>query len=489
MICAGYAEVGPAPSGSRPGGRRACALLFLLLGCVLVLSCSRKESADSETRRITRPMMGTLVEVVWRATEGTGGAEAARLALDRMEELASRMDLYSPASELARVNAAAGKGPVKVSDALLDVIEESLTLSRMTGGAFDATVGPLEAAWGDIQHEGGGRLPGERAVHEALARVGYQRVRIDRNRKTVFLEKAGMRLDLGGIAKGYIADQGMACLQQRGIRDALINAGGDIRSSCSADSPPWRIGLQDPLKKGRLLGVFVFRSGAVVTSGTYERYFETKAGRFTHIMNPRTGRPVEGLLSVTVVAARAFLADGLATAIMVKGRREGVSLLGRLPRARGVLVERDGTIWVAEGLKGTLELGSLPAGNTVRFYGAAPLSRAIFPPARFQVLGSGFPGKPEMGLDGPWAKTESFPEPEGIAVTDLIVNPDLLDPLFREPGQQHAAKPGADTLFPPAGDDVGVVNKAVPVRQNDGRTLRDASRDEPDDFVFAASHV
>lgn len=333
-------------------------------------------------------MMGTLVEVVWRATgEGTG-AEAVRSALDRMEALSSRMSLYAPASELVEINAAAGKAPVKVSEELLDVIEKSLTLSRMTGGAFDVTVGSVEAVWGDIQRGGGGRLPGEDAVREALDRVGCERVRVDRERKTVFLEKEGMRLDLGGIAKGYIVDQAMAWLNGRGLRDVLINAGGDIRASGQPQSPPWRIGVQDPFEKGRLLGFFSLQKGAVVTSGTYERYFEAEGRRFAHIMDPATGRPVEGLLSATVIAEESFLADALATAVMVKGRQEGISMLGRFPGARGVFVERDGTIWVAKGLKDVLELAPLPAGNAVRFY--EPPGSLLLPLP--QVSGSFFPG-------------------------------------------------------------------------------------------------
>ncbi len=332
--------------------------------------------------------MGTLVEIVWRATgEGTG-AEAVRSTLDRMEALSSRMSLYSPASELVKINAAAGKAPVKVSRELLDVIEKSLTLSRMTGGAFDATVGSVEAVWGDIQREGGGRLPGEEAVRDALDRVGYQRVHVDREMKTVFLEKEGMRLDLGGIAKGYIVDQAMALLNRRGLRDALINAGGDIRASGSAESPPWRIGVQDPFEEGRLLGFFSLQEGAVVTSGMYERYFEAEEGKFAHIMDPGTGRPVEGLLSATVIAEESFIADALATAVMVMGRQDGIALLRRFPGARGVFVEQDGTIWVAEDLKDVLELGPLRSRNTVRFYGA-PVSFLLSIP---QVSGSFFPG-------------------------------------------------------------------------------------------------
>jgi thiamine biosynthesis lipoprotein len=333
-------------------------------------------------------MMGTLVEVVWRAKGEGSGAEAVRSTLDRMEALSSRMSLYSAESELVRINRGAGKAPVRVSGELLDVIEKSLTLSRMTGGAFDATVGSVEAVWGDIQREGGGAVPGEESVRAALDRVGYERVRIDPERKTVFLEKQGMRLDLGGIAKGYIVDQAMAWLKGSGMGDVLINAGGDIRASGGPDSPPWRIGLQDPFEKGRLLGFFSLRQGAVVTSGSYERYFEAEEGRFAHIMDPGTGRPVEGLLSATVIAEESFLADALATAVMVKGRQDGIVLLGRFPGAKGVFVEQDGTIWVAEDLRDVLELVPVPSRNAIRYYGPPVSSRVSFP----QVWGLFFPG-------------------------------------------------------------------------------------------------
>jgi len=245
----------------------------------------------------------------------------------------------------------------------------------MTGGAFDATVGSVEAVWGDIQRGGGGKLPGEEAVRDALGQVGYEHVKTDRRAKTVFLEKEGMRLDLGGIAKGYIVDQAMAWLNGQGVQAALINAGGDIRVSGSPEHPAWRIGLQDPLEEGSLLGVFLVRKAAVVTSGTYERYFETAEGRFAHILDPKTGRPVEGLLSATVVAEESFLADALATALMVRGRKEGISLLKGFPSAKGVLVEQDGTIWVGEGLRDVLNLDPLPPRNTLRFYPSAQVLR------------------------------------------------------------------------------------------------------------------
>ena len=352
--------------------------------------------------------MGTLVEVVWRPTGEESGADAVRSALDRMEELASRMNLYSPASELAEINAGAGKTPVKVSEELVDVIEKSLDASRMTGGGFDATVGSVEAVWGDIQRDGGGRLPGDGAVEDALERVGYQRVRIDRNTKSVFLEREGMRLDLGGIAKGYIADQGLEWLNSRGIREALINVGGDIRASGMEESPPWRIGLQDPLERGHLLGVLLIRAGAVVTSGTYERYFETKEGRHAHILNPATGRPVQGLLSATVIAEEAFFADFLATALMVKGRQDGISMLEGLPAAKAILIEENGTIWVDERIGDALELGRLPSRNTVRFYRAVPLSRIL------RDSRPGFAARQDVLCSGLSSLLPGFAPPSGL---------------------------------------------------------------------------
>ncbi|UCG39324.1 MAG: FAD:protein FMN transferase, partial [bacterium] len=368
--------------------RRVCLCFVIVLWCFLLCSCKPKNPAVEDVRRTKRPMMGTLVEIVWRATGEGDEVETVRSAMDRMETLASRMSLYSRDSELAEINSEAGRAPVKVSDELLDVIEKSLTISRRTEGAFDVTVGSVEAVWGDIQKEGGGRLPGEEAIRDALDRVGYQRVRIDRGAKTIFLEQAGMRLDLGGIAKGYIVDQAMAWLNRRGLREALINAGGDILASGIDESLSWRIGLQDPLEEGRLLGVFVVRKGAVVTSGSYERYFETAEGRFAHILDPKTGRPAEGLLSATVIAEESFLADALATALMVGGHKNAIFLLGRFPSAKAVLVEQDGTIWVEERLRDVLKLGPLPSRNIVRFYGSGPLSLHLSIP---QVPGPLFP--------------------------------------------------------------------------------------------------
>jgi len=358
-------------SDVRAPAKRAWFLCLVSAAAWLVLACSVREGTGAgPVRRVTRPMMGTLVEVLWRETaRHREDADSVRQALDRMEALARDMSLFDPESELARINAAAGRSPVKVSREMMEVVRKAVEVAAMTGGAFDATVGSVEAVWGDIQRAGAvGRVPGEAALRNALEAVGYAGVRLDPEAGTVFLTRSGARLDLGGIAKGYIIDRGVESLRERGSDCFMVNAGGDIRAHGCALSPAWKVGLQDPFDKGSLLGVFRVRDGSVVTSGSYERYVETGQGRLSHILDPKTGRPVQGPVSVTVVAGEAALADGLATAFMVTGRQGAVSLLLRLGSVRVAFVEADGTVWIDDRLRDTFEAGPLPDTMPLRFF-------------------------------------------------------------------------------------------------------------------------
>ncbi len=386
------------PSAARlgPGGwarveRRA--LRSLLVGlilpflCLSLPGCKSRQAPEPALRRIERPMMGTLVEVAWAPAGLEGEADRVRSVLDRMEALAARLNLFDPGSEVSALNHAAGKGSVKVSGELLEVVELALRVSRLTGGAFDITIGSAERAWGDIEREGGGRVPSPEGLAEGLRGVGYQRVRVDLEAGTIRLARPGMRVDLGGIAKGFVVDKGTAWLRSAGIRRCLVNAGGDIRVTGGGRDRPWRVGIRDPFRRGGLLGVLRVREGAVVTSGTYERYLETREGRFPHILDPRTGLPVRGPVSVTVVGPEAALADALATALMVKGRRGGIELLGRLEGVKALFVEGDRTVWAEEDLGKILELRSPWARDKVRFFpcGALPGTRRDAGPSPFPV--------------------------------------------------------------------------------------------------------
>jgi len=316
-------------------------------------------------------MMGTLVEVLWREGARDGDkADAVRETLDRMGETALGMSLFNTDSALVKINDAAGLHPVKVSPEMMEVMVKSREISHMTGGAFDVTVGSVEGLWGDIQRGGAaGRVPDPESLRDALAKVGTSGLRLDKEARTVYLPQKGTRVDLGGIAKGYIIDQGVQSLRERGLACFMINAGGDIRASgCVSRAPAWKVGLQDPFEKGSLLGVFRVRQLAVVTSGSYERYFENEQGRFSHILDPKTGRPVQGPVSVTVVAPTGIIADALATAFMVTGRQGAMPMLRRLEPVWTVFVEADRSIWVDDRLRSIFQAGALPDDMKLRFF-------------------------------------------------------------------------------------------------------------------------
>ena len=335
----------------------------------LVLLCyGRPAEAVPPPERMMRPMMGTLVEILWRGPQASSRYGQVEHVMDHMASLAAALSLKNTASDVAAVNAAAGQKAVPVSEAFIEVVTKSLEISQLTDGAFDITVGALETAWGDIQWDQGGRLPQHHEIQSALSKVGYKQIAVNHQERTIFLKSKGIRLDLGGIAKGYIIESGLQALKRIGLENVLINAGGDIGALGRKNDPPWRIGLQDPFEKGRLLGVFFINTGTVVTSGSYERFYQTPEGTFTHIFNPSTGRPVKEIISVTILADDAAFADGLATALMVKSREAGTALLSRLEHIQGVIIEKDGTMWIEETLKGQLQLEPLHPRNRVHYF-------------------------------------------------------------------------------------------------------------------------
>jgi len=340
----------------------------VVLACFPFMALAKGQVPASPPQRIMRPMMGTLVEVLWRGPEDSGRAETVHKTMAQMDALAGMMSLKQGDSFVAKINSAAGKTAVQVPEALIQVIETSLNISKLTGGAFDITVGALETAWGDIQFGQGGRLPGKEEINAALSKVDYNKIVLNNEDKSVFLKLKGTRIDLGGIAKGYIIGHGLQRLNEGNIESALINAGGDISASSRQGDPLWRVGLQDPFEKGKLLGVFLIDNGAVVTSGSYERFYETQAGTYTHILDPATGQPVKKIVSVTILADDAAFADGLATALMVASPEAGMALINKSENVHGVIIDVGGTIWIDKRLKQKLQLTPLSPEKKVRFF-------------------------------------------------------------------------------------------------------------------------
>ena len=259
--------------------------------------------------------MDTEVEIILPQ----GSEEDFAAAFNEMRRIEKLMNIHDPESEISRVNKLADKEPVKVSKEIFMVLKEALKYSRLTSGAFDVSIRPLSALWG-----GKGKLkevPEAREIEKKLPLVNYRNIIMDERNQTVRLEREGTTLDLGGIAKGYALDRAIKVLWGRGIKEALINAGGDIRVM---GERVWKVGLQHPRKENEVLAVIRLKDQAIATSGDYQRYFIKGGKRYHHIINPETGYPVTECMSVSIIGPEAFLVDVLATGVFFLGPRKGI---------------------------------------------------------------------------------------------------------------------------------------------------------------------
>jgi len=263
------------------------------------------------------------------------------------------------ASGVVMINEKAGIEPVKVRADLLEVLEKALHYAALSDGAFDPTVGPLVQLWGigtDAQ-----RIPGDEEIARALALVNWRDVAIDRDAGTVFLQREGMALDLGAIAKGYAGDEAARIAREAKIKRAVFDLGGNIITLGWREqkkSSPWRIGIQNPVSgRGSYIGVVTVHDASVVTSGVYERYFEADGKRYHHLLSTTDGYPVaNGLLSVTIVTAHSIDADALSTAVFTLGFERGKALIDPIPGAEAIFVFDDHSVMMTGGLAGVFTL-------------------------------------------------------------------------------------------------------------------------------------
>lgn len=281
---------------------------------------------------------------------------AARLAADRVAEIDNRMSAFRPASDIGRLSQKAGKGFQILHEDTFRLIQKAVRFSKMSGGAFDITVRPLVELWGI--NKKGSYVPPEDEINKARDLVGYRSVRLDAKSRGAFLEKPGQSVDLGGIAKGYAADEVRRILSGNGVRDALINLGGNVAAMGSRpDGDPWKIGIQNPLAPtGESLGVLSVSNQTVVTSGCNERFFIKDGVRYHHILDPRTGKPAQSrLLSVTAVCENSADADALTTALFVLGLEEGMPLLEQV-HAEAIFIFSNSAVAVTKGLQENFSL-------------------------------------------------------------------------------------------------------------------------------------
>lgn len=283
------------------------------------------------------PHMGSMVRIVVYADGVQNAREAMQAAFARIAALDAILSDYKPDSELNRL--CQSTSPSKVSGDLFAVLSAALRLAEESDGAFDVTAGPLIRLWREARKSG--RLPEPEAIAEAKSRTGWRNLQLDRLTRTVTPLKKGMQLDLGGIAKGYVAQQALETLRARGIRSAMVAASGDI---ALGDPPPGQRGWKLTLE---LLGgtrEIELANRSVSTAGDSEQLAVIGGVRYSHILDPRSGMALTSRIAVSVVAPQGLDADGLDTAICILGREKGLRLLTRYPNARALIVDAAGTV-------------------------------------------------------------------------------------------------------------------------------------------------
>ena len=253
-------------------------------------------------------------------------------------------------SETSEINRKAGREPLAVSPELFNLIRRSIRVSRLTGGAFDITFDGVGRLWNFKSKSS--PIPSREAIDEALKSVGYHHIVLDEENRTVFLDTPGARIGFGAIGKGYAANRAVIVMKELGATGGVVNAGGDlVIFGRQDDGDPWRIGIANPLDRDEIFAFLDVTGQAIVTSGNYENYIEVDGKRYSHILDPRTGWPVEELRSVTIVCPDGELADALATGVSVLGVEKGLDLVNRLNGIEAMLVDRDGGIHFSENLK------------------------------------------------------------------------------------------------------------------------------------------
>jgi thiamine biosynthesis lipoprotein len=305
----------------------------------------------SEPVVVTRAQMqmGTLVTITAVARNESIAQAAATAGFAEIRRLEELLSTWIPTSELSRVNGSAGVMPVHVSSETFTVVERAMQVAEMTGGGFNIAIGPAVDAWNVME---GHRIPAEAELDVLHPLVNDRAVYIDVRNRTIFLERAGMRIDVGGIGKGYAADQAVEALRRAGAIAGIVALSGDIKTfGRLPGEKKFPVGIQHPRKDGSVLVWIDLQDEAISTAGDYERFFELGGVRYHHILDPRTLQPARSCQSVTVIAQDGVWADGLDTGIFVMGPEQGMELVERLPDVEAIIVDAEGRLLVSSGLK------------------------------------------------------------------------------------------------------------------------------------------
>ena len=291
-------------------------------------------------------MMGTEVSVFLWSDDPEAGRQALEEVFSEADRIDRLMSTYKDDSEISKINREAAQQPVVAGAELFRLIQRSLDISVLTRGAFDITYDSVGQHYDFRQRQ----RPDAQTVEAERQLIDYRLVTLNQASGTVSFGREGVRINLGGIAKGYVVERGIDLLRHRGISHAIVTAGGDSRLLGDRRGRPWMVGVRDPRKDGEIAISLPLADEAISTSGDYERFFDEDGVRYHHIITPSTGEPAGGVQSATVIGPDAVITDALSTSVFVMGVHKGLTLIGTLPDYESIVIDAEGRVFFSDGL-------------------------------------------------------------------------------------------------------------------------------------------
>lgn len=311
-------------------------LVIFLLGSIAFAKAQ-------ETHKRTLKLMGSRFDITVIANSEVQANTYIDLAVEEIQRIERLISSWDPNSQTSAINKNAGIKAVTVDAELLQLIQRSIGLSRLTDGAFDISYASMDRIW---EFDGSmTQMPAPEIISASVAKVGYEKIDLNVTERSVYLKEVGMKIGFGAIGKGYAADKAKALLVAQGVKGGIINASGDMNTwGTQPNGKDWMIAITNPMDKSKSYGLLPIKKGAVVTSGNYEKYVSFDGKRYAHIIDPRTGYPATGIISVTVFAPKAELADALATSIFVMGIDAGINRINQIAEIECIIIDDKGAI-------------------------------------------------------------------------------------------------------------------------------------------------
>jgi len=309
---------------------------------IVILFCST-QLFSQQIHRKTLKLMGSRFDISVVANDTLKATYYINLAIEEIVRIEKLISSWDPNSQTSEINKNTGVQPVKVDKELFNLIERSIAISKLTDGAFDISYASMDKIW---KFDGSMKtMPSEEIIKESVSKVGFKNILLDTEKQTVFLKLKGMKIGFGAIGKGYAADKAKSLLISEGVVAGIINASGDMNTwGKQPNGDDWKVAITNPLNKNNAFALLPISNSAVVTSGDYEKYVTFNGKRYSHIIDPRTGYPASEIISVSVFAPKAELADALSTSIFVMGTEIGLNRINQLKNIECIIIDAKGGI-------------------------------------------------------------------------------------------------------------------------------------------------